>query len=189
MNPRPEKDEFTHAAGSPPAGEPVFLVIGKIRRPHGVQGELLMEVYSDFPERYQPGVTVFVGDGAQAYHIASCRRHKDGLLIKFTAFDTPEAAGILRNQLVYVRADDRPQLEEGEYYHHQLIGLKVIDEQGNSRGSVAEIMETGGNDVLVVRGEQGSDLLIPYVDEFILQVDLQARTLRVRLIPGMLDEE
>jgi 16S rRNA processing protein RimM len=144
-----------------------------------------MEVYTDFPERYLPGVTVFIGEKNEAAVISSCRTHKDGLLIRFTGCDTPEAAGIFRNQLVFVRADDRPALEEGEYYQHQLLGLKVYDQEERSIGVVAEILETGASDVLVVRGETGEESMIPYVDEFVLEVNLAEGMMRVHLLPGM----
>lgn len=171
-------------AGSPCSGEPAFLVIGKIRRPHGVRGEVLMEIYTDFPERIQRGVVVYLGDQTQQHEIASRRTHRDGLLIRFEGITTPEAAGELRNQLVYVRADDRPPLDEGEYYHHQILGMRVYDATQGYLGMVREILSTGANDVLVVNNEAGSELLIPFADDWIQEVDLPQKILRVTLLQG-----
>ncbi len=175
-------------AGSPSNGGPVFLVIGKLVHPHGVHGELMLEVYTDFPERIHPGVTVFVGDRYTPHKILSRRQHKAGLLVAFQEYSTPEEAGVLRNQLVYVRAADRPPLPEGEYYHHQLIGLAVKTESGQTLGVVKSILETGANDILVVRPETGAEILIPAVDEFVLAYDLEQGEITVRLLPGLLPE-
>jgi len=84
-----------------------------------------------------------------------------------------------RNQYLYVRADELPPLPEGEYYHHQLLGLRVFDLQGNLLGVLSEILETGANDVYVVRDEGGSEILLPVIEGVILEVDLGARRLIV----------
>jgi len=175
-------------AGSPQKGEPVFLAVGKLRRPHGLHGEIIMDVLTDFPERLHRGITLYVGPEHQPLRLRSHRWHTAALLVAFEGFDTPERAGELRNQLAYVTTADRPPLPEGEYYHHQLIGLKVISEQGEVLGKVTEILATGANDVYVVRTEIGAEILIPAVDEFVRAVDLERRELRVRVAPGLLPE-
>jgi 16S rRNA processing protein RimM len=153
-----------------------------------VRGELMMEVYTDFPERVHPGVTVYVGDQYMPYTIRNCRRHKGGLLVAFQEYSSPEEASALRNQLVYVRAEDRPPLPEGEYYHHQIIGLQVRTEAGQVLGVVKDILETGANDILVVRPESGAEILIPAVDEFVLDYNLAEGEIIVHLLPGLLPE-
>jgi 16S rRNA processing protein RimM len=175
-------------AGSPQKGEPVFLAVGKLRRPHGLHGEIIMDVLTDFPERLHRGITLYVGPEYQPLRLRSHRWHTAALLVAFEGYDTPERAGELRNQLAYVTTADRPPLPEGEYYHHQLIGLKVISEQGEVLGKVTEILATGANDVYIVRAEIGAEILIPAVDEFVRAVDLEHGELRVRLAPGLLPE-
>jgi 16S rRNA processing protein RimM len=175
-------------AGSPVRGEPVFLAVGKLRRPHGVHGEMLMDVLTDFPERLHPGMLLYVGPKHQLLRLHGLRQHGSALLVTFDGYETPEKVGELRNHLAYVTAADRPPLPEGEYYHHQLIGLKVVSEQGENLGVVTEIFATGANDVYVVRPELGGEILIPAVDEFILAVDLERGEIRVHLSPGLLPE-
>jgi 16S rRNA processing protein RimM len=177
------------AAGSLSGGEPAFLAVGKLRRPHGVRGEILMEVYTDFPERLVPGISLYVGDDVRQMKILKSRQHREGLLMTIEGYTTPEEVGELRNQVVYVRADDRPPLEEGEYYHHQLIGLNVVTREDEPVGSVFEILETGASDVLVVRQVSGPDVLIPIVDEFVMRIDLAEGVITVQLIPGMRSQE
>jgi 16S rRNA processing protein RimM len=175
-------------AGSQQKSEPVFLAVGKLRRPHGLHGEIIMDVLTDFPERLQRGVILYVGPEHRPLRLRSHRRHSNALLVAFEGYDTPEQAGELRNQLAYVTAADRPTLPEGEYYHHQLIGLKVVSEQGKVLGKVTEILATGANDVYVVRAEIGPEILIPAADEFVRAVDLERGELQVRLAPGLLPD-
>jgi 16S rRNA processing protein RimM len=176
-------------AGSPGNGEPVFLAVGQLRRPHGVRGELLMEVFTDFPERLIPGVRVYVSPDHQPLHLNSVRHHAKGLLVSFKEYDTPEQVGELRNRLLMVSAEDRPSLPEGEFYHHQIIGLKVFSDTGDYLGIVSEILETGSNDVFVVKNESGEGLLLPATDEVILAIDLELGKISVHLLPGLIPGE
>lgn len=177
------------AAGSPMPGEPAYLAVGKLRHSHGVHGEILMEVYTDFPERLQPGDVLYLGPETGQLKLMKIRIHHEGLLLTFDGYTTPETVGELRNQVLYVRTDDRPPLAEGEYYHHQLIDLTVISDEGLTIGPVIAIIETGASDVLVVRPETGPEVLIPVADAFVQRINLDKREITVHLIPGMLAEE
>lgn len=179
----------TGAAGSPGSGEPAFLAVGKLRHAHGVHGEMLMEVFTDFPDRLQPGTILYLGSEDKQLRLTKRRSHREGLLMTFEGYTTPEEVGQFRNQIVFVKAEDRPTLADGEYYHHQLISLHVVTSGGESIGTVTEILETGASDVLVVRSEIHPDVLIPMVDAFIQGIDLAKGEITVHLIPGMLAEE
>jgi 16S rRNA processing protein RimM len=172
-------------AGSPTPGEPAFLVVGKIRRPHGVKGELIMEIHTDFPDRLKVGVTVFVGETQRPLNIRSLRPNGSTILIAFDGYQNPETAGELRNQLVFVRADDRPPLEDGEYYHHQLLGLKVLTADDRPVGTIVEILSTGANDVYVVQPTAGREVLLPALESVILDIDLDRGEMHVHLLPGL----
>jgi 16S rRNA processing protein RimM len=174
--------------GSPVSGEPVFLAVGKLRRPHGVHGEMLMDVLTDFPERLAPGVRVFIGEDHQPFLIRSCRSQMEALLVAFQGYATPEAVGLLRNRLVCVRADEIPDLGEGEYYHHEILGMKVVDEGGALIGFITDILESAAHDIFVVQTEDKKEVLIPMTDEVVLKVDLKRREMQVRLLPGLFPE-
>lgn len=175
----------TAGTGSPPVGEPEYLVVGFLRRPHGVKGEILMDVHTDFPERLKTGLTVFVGDDYQPMVIASRRLHGAGMLVRFRGIKTPEDAGIYRNTRVYVPTADRPELPEGEYYHHQLIGMRVVTDEGRDLGMLADVLETGANDVYVVRDVDGNEILLPAIPPVILDIDPAGRQMRVHLLDGL----
>ena len=171
---------------SPNAGEPEFLAVGLLRRPHGIKGEITMKVMTDFPERLEPGVEVFTGKDHQPVHIRTVRRHGVDMLISFDEFSDREGVGMLRNQVLMVRVENLPPLPVGEYYIHELIGLSVVDVDNDAYlGEITEIIETGANDVFVVRSNQGSEILLPDIDEVILAIDIDRKEVRVHLLPGL----
>jgi 16S rRNA processing protein RimM len=180
---------YNHRTGSLESSEPVFLVVGKLRRPHGLRGEMIMEVLTDFPERLRPELQVFIGPDHLQCRIVKSRRHQEMLLLTLEGYTTRESVGNLRNQFVYVRTADIPALPEGEYYHHQLLGMTLLDEHGNRLGKITEIIETGANDVFVVQTQTGPDILIPFLDSLLLKVDLAQRELHTRLLPGLLADD
>ncbi|HEY5669629.1 MAG TPA: ribosome maturation factor RimM, partial [Anaerolineales bacterium] len=107
------------------------------------------------------------------------------LLLAFKEILDRDAVGALRNKLLYVRADDIPALPEGDYYHHQILGLRVYSEDGEFLGTVVDILETGANDVCIVRPSEGSDFLMPVIDSIVLKIDLDQGEMRVRLLEGL----
>ena len=101
-----------------PTGEPLYLSVGFLRRPHGLQGEIIMDLHTDFPERMKSGRKLFVGDEYQPLTLANVRPHQAGLLVKFKDINTPEDAGKLRNQWVFIKAKDAPPLPDGKIYQY-----------------------------------------------------------------------
>jgi 16S rRNA processing protein RimM len=173
-----------NSSGSPD-GEPVYLVVGFLRRAHGVHGEIILDLHTDFPERLQSGRKLFIGQERKLLILSGARPHAKGMLLKFRGIETPEAAGQLRNQWVYVKATDVPSLPEGKMYQHELFGFAVEDESGKLLGELVEIIETGANDVYVVRNESGKDLLLPAIPSVILETDPTRRLMRVHLLEGL----
>ncbi|MFN2121262.1 MAG: ribosome maturation factor RimM [Anaerolineales bacterium] len=174
-------------SGSPSTGEPDYLVVGRLRRPHGLRGELLMDIETEFPERLRPGAPVYLGPRHTKTVIGSARAVSGGMLVKLDDIDTRDAAGQHRNELVYVSAWDRPPLESGRFYHHQIVGCRVVDEQDHDIGRITEILQTGANDVYVVQGTAGGDeLLLPAIDSVVLEIDPGSKLVRVR-VPEVFD--
>lgn len=148
-----------------------FVVIGKLRRSHGVRGDMLFEVMTDFPERIKKGKTVYVGEEFEEKIVTGARKHHIGLILHLAGYDSPEEVGVLRNQMVYSRIEDLPELQDGEIYHHQLIGMEVVTEDGELLGTLSEIMETGANDVLIIHDEEGNETLLPDIESVVLGID------------------
>jgi 16S rRNA processing protein RimM len=184
------KNARNAGSGSPATGEPEYLLVGSLRRAHGVRGDMVMEVLTDFPERLKPGTTVFVGAAYHPMIIGGVRNHIEGLLIKFDGIDTPEQTARYRNQSVYVPTADRPPLPQGQYYEHQVIGFSVIeDESGDTIGTLSGIMRTGANDIYIVARPDRSEVLLPVIASVVLKLDAESRTIHVHLLPGLIDDQ
>ena len=168
-----------------PKGESVYLAIGFLRRPHGVSGEIIMDLHTDFPERIKAGRKVYVGEKYETLTIDSARAHGNGMLIRLNGCDTPETAGRFRNQWVYVKSTEVPALPAGKVYKHELIGLTVTTDSGETLGVLNEILETGANDVYVVKKESGGEILLPAIPDVILGIDMDERVIRVHLMDGL----
>ncbi|HAD07780.1 MAG TPA: 16S rRNA processing protein RimM [Anaerolineaceae bacterium] len=172
----PESDSSKGLSGSPPVGEPVFLAVGFLRRAHGLQGEMVMDILTDFPERLVRGKVVYAGEEHIRLTIRSLRSKGKQVLIAFEEAHEPESVAPFRNQYLFVRSDEIPPLPEGEYYHHELLGLNAFTPAGDKLGTLVEILETGANDVYVIREESSqTDLLVPAVREFIIEIRLAER--------------
>lgn len=175
----PPETQRNNCKGSPQPGEPLFLAIGRLRRPHGVKGEIIMEVLTNFPDRLHANMLVCVGEEHELHEIEQLRSHNKAVIIKFTGLDDRDQVGRLRNEIVYLQSADYPELPEGEYYYFQLLGLLVLDESGKELGYLVEILETGANDVYVVRSADGNEILLPAIHSVILEVNLDRREIRV----------
>ncbi len=176
-----------------PSSEPAFLLLGQVLRPHGVRGELRINVLTSYPERIVPGTEVYLGsnpdDAASAvrYVVKGARTHHQYLILQLEGINDRNEADFLREQFVMVRLEDAVPLEEDEFYLFQALGLKVYTEEGEHLGEVTEVLETGANDVYVVQGERG-EILLPAIDECVLDVDIEAGKMTVRLIEGLLGD-
>jgi len=172
-------------AGAPEWVPPAFLLVGIIRRPHGVRGEVTMSVLTDFPERLKPGITLYLGPDRTPVVVRSFRHHNKGRIVSLEGFESREEAVSLRNLELFVRADDRPPLADGEFYLHEIMGLEVITDQGEKLGIVTDWIETGANGVFVVRPESGKDILLPDIEEVVLNIDLDKKQMHVHLLDGL----
>ncbi len=168
--------------------EELFLAVGLLRRPHGLNGDLVFEVYSDFPDRLRPGISLYVGDEKRPLKVTRRKPHNDGMVLGFEGISSAEQAARFTGKVAFVRAADRPPLPEGEYYHHQILGLKVEDENGAALGVVTEIIQTGANDVYVVRNEAGREILLPALQQVLLEINLEQQRMKVHLLPGLVNE-
>jgi len=159
-----------------------FVAVGRIVRAHGVRGELVVEALTDFPERYDPGAVLSAG--GRSYRVAAVRPHRGALLLTLDGIVTRPAAEAMRGLLLEVPEADLAPLGEDRYYRHQLAGLAVVDTEGNALGRIEEVLETGANDVYLVRGERG-ELLLPAIDTVVKAVDIKAGRMVVQLMPGL----
>jgi 16S rRNA processing protein RimM len=170
---------------------PKYLLLGEILRPHGVRGELRVRVLTDYPERITHLDTVYIGndpdaDAVSRFPIEALRMHQNYLLLKLEGVDDREAADQLRQLFVMVDLENAVPLEEDELYLFQLIGLHVETDSGQLLGKISEVLETGANDVYVVDSPTYGEILIPVLPDTIVHTDLDAGTIVVHLLDGIL---
>ncbi len=138
-----------------------------------------MEVYTHMLELLIPESVVYVGDDHQAHIIEKTRWKGDLLLLKFSEIEDRTTASGLTNDLVYVKTSQLPPLPSGDYYYHEIIGLQVFEQDGRYLGVLTEILETGANDVYLVKSDSGEEVLIPATEEMILEIDLDQQKMTV----------
>ena len=167
------------------------LVVARIGRAHGIKGEVTVEVRTDEPElRLGPGAVLATDPAATGpLKIDSGRVHSGRLLLRFEGVRDRTAAEALRNTLLIaeVDPDERPEDPE-EFYDHQLVDLDVITRDGTAVGRVEEVAHPPGQDLLVVRREDGGEVLVPFVTEIVPEIDLEAQRVVIDPPPGLLDE-
>lgn len=154
------------------------LVVGRVVKPHGIRGEVVLDVLTDVPERFEPGARVAVG--ARALTVESARRHQGRLLVKFAEVPDRNGAEELRGAALTVDESEAAPLAEGSYYPWQLEGFDVVDTTGATLGTFARAEEGVANDLWVVR-TGAREVLVPAVKEIVVDVDLDAR--RIMLDP------
>jgi 16S rRNA processing protein RimM len=174
---------------------PARLVVGRVLRPHGLSGEVVVEVLTDAParERFARGAVLAAGDPdapatLRQLTVEGARFHRGRLLLRFAGMNNRDAVEALRASLLSIPLEAARQLGPDEYWPHQLIGLAVVDRHGKSCGTVAEVLPGAAHDLLRVRRPDGGEALVPAVAALI-RVDLDAGRVEVDAIPGLLDPE
>ena len=186
FSPSPDDASALRRQERGPGGEvPIdFLALGRVLRPHGVRGELLLETLTDLPAPLDEVETVYLGDVAEPHPLAGVRRYRGQWLMRLKDCPDRDAVEAFRGQLVQIRIEASVPPPPGSYYHLQIIGLAVVTEAGEALGQVTEILETGANDVYVVTSPAG-EILLPAIQTVIRQIDLESKRMTVHLLEGL----
>jgi 16S rRNA processing protein RimM len=147
-------------------------------------GAVLVDLLTDNLDLLLSAGAITLGDRATPLIVERVVRHGQDFVAQFAGCLTRDQAERLRGQVLWLRADLLPDLPEGVYYHYQILGLHVVTDDGRALGTVAEILQTGANDVYIVRGDSG-EILLPAIDSVIRRVELVEGTLTVHLIDGL----
>ncbi|MBK3494413.1 ribosome maturation factor RimM [Viridibacillus sp. YIM B01967] len=165
--------------------------VGKIVNTHGIRGEVRVISQTDFPEeRYVVGeqIALFKKDSKKPLRltIATARPHKNFILLSFEGYPNINDVEEFRDGILKVSEKQLSELEEDEYYYHEIIGCNVFDEEGNEIGQVKEIFETGANDVWTLKGVNGKDQHIPVIDDVIKEIDIDGKKIIIHVMDGLL---
>ena len=179
-----KKNEGKDQSGLLNNSKPVFLAIAKIHKPHGLNGEVTVELLTDFPERIIKGKQIFIGEGHVPKFIDTVRKiDRQKYLISFLDHNSRDSVSGLCNQIVYVQDRELPDLSNDGYYHHDLIGMKVFSVEDREIGVLSEIIFTGASDVYVIRplNQNMKEILIPAIKSVVVGVDTKNKKMTVKL--------
>lgn len=167
-----------------------FIPVGGVAKPHGIRGELCIKSHADSPSLFGHVAALFLQHGERApepFTVRSWRVHQDFVLVKLQGVDDRNRADELRGRTVLVREDDLPELGDDEHYLHEMMGCRVALEDGTEIGVLEQFFETAEQDTWVIINEAGTEILLPAVPEFVLDVDLDAEIITVAPPEGLLD--
>ncbi len=164
--------------------------VGVITSTHGVRGEVKVYPTTDDPRRFKRLKEVILDTGKEqmTLEIEGVKFFKQFVILKFKGFDNPDEIGKYRQKSLYVTRENAVRLGRDEYFIADLMGLKVLDEDGAEIGVLREVLETGANDVYIIDLKDGRELLLPAIKECVLNVDIEAGTIRIHILDGLLDE-
>ncbi|MGY3817921.1 ribosome maturation factor RimM [Gemella morbillorum] len=167
------------------------LKVGKIVNTHSLKGEVKVISSTDFEEeRFKKGSKLLITRGNQLIRevvVQSYRNHKNFLLVKFEGIDSVEEAEKLKNLQIKIDSDEVGGLEENEFYFHQIIGCEVFDENDKNLGEIIDILTPGANDVWVIKGENGKEILIPYIEDVVKKIDITNKKVNIEVMEGLID--
>ena len=167
------------------------LKVGKIVNTHSLKGEVKVISSTDFEEqRFEKGTELLITRGNQVVKevtVESYRTHKNNLLVKFVGIDSIEEAEKLKNLQIKIDSDNIGELEENEFYFHEIIGCEVFDENGKSLCEISEILTPGANDVWVIKSQNGKEILIPYIEDVVKKIDVENKKIDIEVMEGLID--
>ncbi len=166
-----------------------MVLVGRVRRAHGLLGEVVTEILSDVPERFAPGSRLLAarpGQPPRPLTVLRCRPHQGVALVTFEAVADRNAAEALAGCELVVAASEVPDAKLGEYFYFQLIGCRCLDRRAGALGEVVDVVEDGGGLLLVVEGPEGT-LPIPFVRSFLQRVDVEEGVIELELPAGLVE--
>jgi 16S rRNA processing protein RimM len=162
------------------------IKIGQVVNVVGLKGELKVYHYSDYKERFEELTKIYLKN--TRYEISGVRYIKELVVLKLKGIEDRNEAEKHKGEDVCIDKTDLRVLPEDTFHIFDLIGMKVIDDSGAVIGTLSDVIRNSAHDLYEVEKENKSKFLIPAVEEFILKIDLESRTIRVKLIEGLMDE-
>jgi 16S rRNA processing protein RimM len=166
--------------------------VGKIVNTHGIRGELKILSQTDFPElRFVKGSELLFVEPDSGRTVTakveSAREHKGMFIVRFKEWDNINQVEPFKGWMVKVDEQHLADLDEDEYYYHEILGCSVVTTEGEKLGEITEILTPGANHVWVVKRPKGKDLLLPVIDPVVIEVDVEAKRVTVELMEGLLE--
>lgn len=169
---------------------PELLVVGRIHRVHGLKGEVSVEIRTAFPDRLRPGMTLLWQRDAEAPRslvLAGARPHGRRMLLSFEGVADSDSAHSLCGADLCVPAGESVPAPEGFFYSHEIQGFACVDADGSPLATAVGVEETPAGPLLAVSLPSGKEALVPFVEEYVLKIDRDTRTIVLDLPAGLLD--
>ncbi len=167
-----------------------YLQVGKIVNTHGIKGELKLIPLTDDPKRFDELEWAYIDkDGMQKCQIESVKYFKGTVILKISGIDTPEAAAEYRDHFLLVDRENAVKLPKDTFFICDIIGSKVVDENGAELGELQDVLQTGSNDVYVIRDDSGKEILLPALKSVIRNILPKQKRIDVVVPKGLLDDE
>lgn len=166
-----------------------LLEVGKIVNTHGLRGEVKVVPWTDYPEVFEDIETVYIKKKSdfERLDIAGIKYQKNNLIIRFAQLKDINEAEKYKNRVLYAERASLGELPEGVYYIADLIGLDVVKEDGEKVGIISDVFNTGSNDIYEVKREGQKNLLLPVIDDVVLNIDVENKKVTVRMMEGLED--
>ena len=163
--------------------------LGYVIKPHGLSGEVQIFLDVDNPQEYDTLESVFVLQGQQLvpFFIESLAIRGDKGIVALEEVETVEDAKALKGAKLYLPLDNLPELENDEFYYHDLIGFALANAEGAPVGEIQVVLDAGAQELLQVKHTSGEEVLIPLADELIVHIDKEAKKLSMQIPEGLLD--
>ncbi len=164
-----------------------MLQVGVITQTHGIRGEVKVFPTTDDAARFKKlkKVTLDNGKERRELEIASVKFFKNLVILKFKGIDNINDVEKYKKAPLYVTREDAVPLGENEYFIADLIGLKVISDEGEELGILDDVLQTGANDVYVVKCDNGEEILVPAIKDCVKNVDIEGNEITLHLLPGL----
>lgn len=164
-----------------------LLQVGVITTTHGVRGEVKVFPTTDDPARYRDLKKVIMDTGKEKreIEITSVRFFKNLVIVKFEGINDMTEAEKYKKATLWVSREDAVELEENEYFIADLIGLRAVSDEGEELGLITDVLQTGANDVYIIKKEGKSELLVPAIKECVKDVNLDTGIITLHLLPGL----
>ena len=164
-----------------------MLRVGVFANTHGVRGEIKVFPTTDDAQRFKKLKKVYLDTGKEKMEleISSVRFFKNLVILKFKGIDNINDIEKYKGKDLLVTRDQAVPLEEDEYFIYDIIGAKVVTEDGNEFGQLKEVLQTGANDVYVVKTIEGKEILLPVIEECILDIDIENKVVTAHIMPGL----
>lgn len=164
--------------------------VGFIVNTHGLKGEVKVKQITDFIERFNVGNKVYIEgeDGSyESLQIDSCRQQKQMLILHFKEYNSLETVEWMKGKKLLIKKEQQTPLPEGEYYYHEIIGCTVFSTDGEEIGIIDHILAPGANDVWVAYDQNDKEILIPYIDDVVKEVDVAKKKIIIEVMEGLID--